>query len=136
MLERRRCQRMQPPYAVIARVHGSRRALVLDLSPHGLLLEADLPLEQHKPCLITLLLATGELRLSAVVRSCRTAIDSGLCLIVAAMAQAGEAAPRGYSSTGSTGSGIGATRSVGKMRPHCAWLTKSPDWLRKRVRPS
>ena len=76
MKERRRCQRMEPPYRITATVRAAERSRVLDLSPHGVLLETSVPLAPSSVCAHTLSLTIGELRLRAVVRSCRTAVDA------------------------------------------------------------
>ena len=57
----------------------------------------------------------------------RIAMNSGLCLVVAAMAQGAEAARGVYSLAGSTGSGIGATSSLGTIMPHELILRRSAD---------
>jgi hypothetical protein len=74
-MERRRCQRMEPPDRITAKVRASEEAQVVDLSPHGTLLETAAPLAHSSIFPITLSLSTGELTLRGVVRSCRASVD-------------------------------------------------------------
>jgi len=71
MMERRRCQRIAPPQRLRASVKTAEAALVVDLSPHGALLEVATPLAPSRECNVALSLVAGELRLRGVVHRCR-----------------------------------------------------------------
>jgi len=75
MIERRRSQRVEPPQRLQARVKNAEGALVLDVSPHGALLQTSAPLGPRSECNVILALEPGELRLRGIVRRCRARVD-------------------------------------------------------------
>ena len=75
MIERRRSQRVEPPQRLRARVKNANGALVLDVSPHGALLQTSAPLGPRSECNVILALETGDLRLRGIVRRCRARVD-------------------------------------------------------------
>jgi hypothetical protein len=71
MRERRRCQRVTPSGRLHARVKCCSDALVVNLSPHGVLLEVAMPLVPGSERTVSLDLFQGRLVLQGAVRRCR-----------------------------------------------------------------
>jgi hypothetical protein len=71
MKERRRCQRINHPYTLRARVHSGEPARVLDLSPFGALIETEVALRPGSVCDLALKLETTGLHVRSMIHRCR-----------------------------------------------------------------
>ena len=73
MRERRRCQRINTPTRLQARVHSGESARVLDISPHGALVETEVALRPGAVCDVALAFEASGLHVRGMIRRCRAA---------------------------------------------------------------